>query len=306
MKKITIIIVTWNNQKDLLETLSSLRGINQSDFTLETIVVDNASSDNSVFETKNQFPDVKIIQNQENLGFAQGNNIGIAAALENKSDYLLLLNNDTLVEKNFLQKLFQTAENDLSLGLISPKIYFARGYEFHRDRYAEKDRGKVIWYAGGKIDWNNIICSHRGVDEVDIGQYNKGEITDFATGCCVLIRKELVLKIGILDKKYFMYFEDVDYSVRAKKIDYRVFYESKSIIWHKNAASSGKPGSPLHNYYLTRNRLYFGMKYAGNRTKTALFKDAFHLFKRNLPGERKGIIDFFLNRYDGRNFYGNY
>jgi len=297
MKKVSIIIVNWNNTKDLLATLSSLQHIKHDNFTIEAIVVDNASSDNSVTDVRKQFPGVKLIQNSKNEGFAQGNNFGLAYALQDKADYLLLLNNDTLADTDFLQELFQTAEGDLSLGLISPKIYFAKGYEFHQAQYQETEKGKVIWYAGGIIDWDNIICTHRGVDEVDHGQFDKGEITGFATGCCLFIRKELIAKIGLLDPKYFMYFEDVDYAVRAKKSGYRIFYEPKSIIWHKNAASSGKPGSPLHNYYLTRNRLYFGLKYASQRTKIALLKDALRLYKRNLPGERKGVIDFFLGRY---------
>lgn len=296
MKKISIVVVNWNGKNDSIALLNSLSTIEHQGFNLEIIVVDNHSTDGSQNELMSCFPSVKILLNSENLGFAQGNNLGIILALKNNSDYVLLLNNDTLTDKNFLQYLFETAEKDLSLGLISPKIYFAENYEYHKDRYKSGEKGKVIWYAGGIIDWKNIICSHRGVDLVDQKQYEQAELTDFSTGCAMLIKKELIEKIGLLDKKYYMYFEDVDYSVRAKKAGFRILYQSKSFIWHKNASSSGKPGSVFHNYYLARNRLYFGFKYASNHTKLALFKDSLRLYRRDLSGERKGIMDYYLCR----------
>lgn len=304
MKKITIIIVNWNNQKDLLECLDSLNKVVVKNYQLSTVIVDNASDDDSVTKVKSKYPDINLIVNSHNLGFAEGNNCGIKFAIGNKADYILLLNNDTIVDKNFLPPLLNSAENDLSLALISPKIYFSAGYEYHLDCYKNSEQGKVIWYAGGIIDWDNIICSHRGVDEVDKGQYDTAVTTDFNTGCCVLIRTNALTKIGLFNPKYYLYFEDVDLSIRAKKAGFRIFYEPKSFIWHKNASSSGKPGSALHNYYLTRNRLLFGFNYASPKTKMALLKNAFFLYKRNLPGERKGVFDFFLGRFGKGNING--
>jgi len=153
----------------------------------------------------------------------------------------------------------------------------------------------VIWYAGGIIDWDNILAKHRGIDEVDRGQYEETSETPFATGCCMLIRKEVVEKIGLLDEKYFLYFEDVDYSLRAKKAGFKIVYFPKAHLWHKNAASSGKPGSATHVYYQTRNRLYFGFKYASLSTKKSLFFDSLKMIMKNNL-HKKACLDYYLGR----------
>jgi len=299
MKTIAVIIVNWNGKDDTIECLSSINKLSydQKKYEIFPIVIDNGSQDNSVKIIKEKFSNIKILESSENLGFAAGNNLGIKYALLNNSDLFLLINNDTILDKNIISNLSDEIDNcENKEGIIAPKIYFAPGYEYHLERYKKNELGNVFWYAGGIIDWNNMICSHRGVDEVDIGQYNTKKETDFASGCCMLIKKEIVEKIGLFDKKYFMYLEDVDYCLRVKKAGYKIIYQPKAIIWHKNASSSGKPGSTLHNYYLTRNRLIFGMKYASLRTKLALIKESLRVFKRNLPGERQAVIDFFLGK----------
>ena len=192
-------------------------------------------------------------------------------------------------------------EKDRGIGILGPKIYFAPGFEFHKDRCKKEEQGKVIWYAGGKIDWKNVYCSHRGVDEVDQGQYGRQEETDFVSGCCMMIRKEVFEKIGLLDKKYFLYLEDVDFCIRAKRAGFRVVYTPKVHLWHKNAASSEKPGSKIHQYYQTRNRLYFGFRYAPLRSKLALFRESIKfILKNNI--KRKACFDF----YSGRFGYGEF
>lgn len=297
MKKVAIIILNWNGKKDTLECLSSIESLSKDNSELLTIVVDNASVDNSKEAIKNEFKEVTLLENKENSGFAKGNNIGFNHALKENADYILILNNDTLLEKNSLKYLLASMEEDKTIGMISPKIYFAPGFEFHQERYSQEERGKIIWYAGGKIDWNNMLCSHRGVDDVDKGQYDtKGE-TDFISGCCFLISKEVLEKVGTFDEKYFMYWEDVDLCLRVRKAGWKLIYEPKSIVWHKNARSSGRPGTEVNNYYLTRNRLLFGMRFAAFRTKFALCKEALQLLKRDLPGERRAILDFLLGRF---------
>lgn len=295
MVKAALIILHYKGEDDTKACLDSLRDSKMQNIDLSLIVVANNPSASLVSDMHTVYPEFTLIENKENVGFAEGNNIGIRKALELQCEYIVLLNNDTLVSPDIISKLVTHANSQDSIGLISPKIYFAKGYEYHRERYKEDERGKVIWYGGGKIDWQNVYASHDGVDEVDIGQYDKIRDTDFATGCCMLIKKSVVEKIGFFDRKYFLYFEDVDYSIRAKKNGFRVLYFPKACLWHKNASSSDKPGSSIHMYYQTRNRLYFGYKYAPFKTKKSLFFDSLRLYRKN-GITRKAVSDFYLGK----------
>ena len=169
------------------------------------------------------------------------------------------------------------------------------GSEFHKDRYKKAEIGRVIWYAGGTIDWKNMIASHRGVDEVDKGQYEKLEKTDFASGCCVMIKREVLVKIGLFDEKYFLYYEDNDLCQRAKIAGYEIYYQPNAILWHKNAGSTGGSGSILQDYYITRNRLLFGFKFAALKTKLSLVKESLGLMLNGRQWQKKGALDFYLN-----------
>lgn len=271
MKNIAIVIVNWNGKKDTLACLASLSKFKVKSLKFKVIVVDNGSTDGSVEGIRKKFPLVEVIENNENLGFTGGNNIGIHRALEDGADFVWLLNNDTYVDKNALQALVNEC-TDEHVGVVGSKIYFAPGHEFHKDRYNTAQLGKVLWYAGGLIDWNNMYASHRGVDEVDCGQYDKIDETAFVTGCSMLVKREVFEKIGLLDEKFFAYLEDLDFCLRAKQAGYKLLYAPKSVVWHKNAGSSSV-GSQLHQYYMTRNRLLIGMRYAPLRTKLALLKE---------------------------------
>jgi GT2 family glycosyltransferase len=298
MKKISIVIVNYKGQKDTVELLESLLKIEKSGHDLFTVVVDNFPGERiSLNEDKYKHINLKIIYNEENLGFSGGNNVGIKEALKDQSDYILLLNNDTIVKENFLQNLFDFAEKKPKAGLVVPKIYFAKGYEFHKNKYSEKDLGKVFWYAGGVMDWENVIGKHRGVDEVDHGQYDEVVQTDFASGCCVLIRRSVFEKIGFLDEKYFLYYEDSDFSQRAKKESFEIFYVPTSVIYHKNAGSSGGSGSKLQDYFITRNRLLFGNKYAPLRSRLALSREGIGLAFHGREWQKKGAMDYYLHRF---------
>src|SRR3989344_4915153 len=171
MKKVAIVILNYNGTRDTTECLESIGKLILEEIKLLTVVVDNGSTDSLQAISNFQFPisnfQFKLIKNGENLGFAEGNNVGINYAIGWGADYILLLNNDTAVDKNLINELITTALSDEKIGIVVPKIYFAKGYEFHKDRYKEKDLGKVIWYAGGNIDWQNVIGGHIGVDEGD-------------------------------------------------------------------------------------------------------------------------------------------
>lgn len=292
--KISVIILNYNGKKDTLECLESLTKYQISNIKYQIVVVDNGSTDDDVVVIRKKFPKVKIIENKENLGFAEGNNVGIRYTLEDDYDYILLLNNDTLVEKNLLAQLIKVIKSNKKIGLVSPKIYFAPGYEFHKDRYKKNEKGKVIWYAGGIIDWDNILVSHLGVDEVDKRQHGRVEETDFATGCCMLVRKEVFEKIDLFDKKYFLYWEDVDLCLRAKKAGFKIFYVPQAILWHKNASASGGAGGNLSVYYQTRNRMLFALKFAPLKSKIHVLKQGLkYLFSGNF-WQKKAVKDFFL------------
>lgn len=310
--KIFVIILNWNNKDLTLECLQSLQKIKvppKSQMFL--LVVDNGSTDESVREIqklkskmesdKSKFK-IILIENKKNLGYAEGNNVGMRYALGKRADYLLVVNNDIKVDENFLVQLIEVAEKEKKTGLFSPKIFFASGYEFHKKRYQKEERGKVIWYAGGMIDWDNILSSHRGVDEVDKSQYDSGVETDYASGSCMLIKREVLEKIGLLDKKFFMYWEDADLSQRAKRVGWRVLYVPQAKIWHKVAASSAI-GSSLNDYYLTRNRLLFGLRYARLRTRFALFRDSIKILLKGRVWEKIGVRDFYLMKF-GKGSYG--
>lgn len=271
-------------------------------FELTTIVVDNASTDNSVILIKKAFPKIKLIQNQENLGFAEGNNVGIRYALNNGADYIVLLNNDAIISENLIDELLKAAEEKKEAGIFAPKIYFAPGFEFHKERYKKEQRGKVIWYAGGIIDWQNILASHRGVNEVDIGQYEAVQETDFATGCCLMVKREVLKKIGFLDKKYFLYYEDTDFCQRTKLAGYKVLFIPKAILWHLNAGSSGGSGSIIHQYYQARNRFLFGFKYGTAKTKLLLVKEMVKSLILKDRIKKEAVRDFIFGKFGKKTF----
>jgi len=297
--KVSIIIVNWNRRKDTLECLSALSKCSHSGIEVQIIVVDNASTDGSVeaikaFDIKDF--DLNLIKNPKNLGFAKPNNQGIQAAYTWGADFVLLVNNDLFVSEDLIENLVLIAKEHPRVGAISPKIYFSKGFEFHKDRYKKTDRGRVIWYAGGDIDWDNVIGSNHGVDDVDEGQYEKTDETDFATGACMLLRTEALRKVGLLNERYFMYLEDGDISVRLKRVGWGVLYTPKAQAWHKVAQSSGI-GSELNDYFITRNRLYFGLKFAPLRAKFALIREAVKILFSGRTWQKRGVRDFFLLRF---------
>lgn len=292
--QVVVIILSWNRKKDTLETIKSLSSANTDGFKLEIMVVDNGSTDGSVEVLEKLGTRIKLIKNQVNLGFAEGNNVGIRDALARRFDYIALLNDDTVVDKDLVRNILREHQRYPKAGAISPKIYFAKGFEFH-DRYKAADLGKVIWYAGGDIDWANVYGSNHGVDEVDNGQFNKVKEVDFATGCFVMYKPKAMKEAGLYDKRYFAYLEDADHAQRLKKAGWQVLYSPKGFLWHKVAQSSGI-GSELNDYFLTRNRLIFGFKYASLRAKFALFRESIKLLFKGRKWQRIGIRDFYLRK----------
>lgn len=298
MTSIAIIVLNWKQPKLTLETIDSILKIKANSFKYKIFLVDNASPDDSVKifkDTYSKNKQIEIIQTGANLGYV-GNNVGIKKALKDNFDRILLINNDVLVDPLFLQELISETKNGYDL--LGPKIYFAPHFEYHKDRYSKEEIGNVIWSAGGQMDWDNIYGSNIGVDEVDHGQ--RDQITtnlDFLTGCCLLISSKVFKKIGLLDEKFFMYLEDVDFCQRAKQAGFKLAYIPKSKIWHVNSGSS-KSGGDLHDYFITRNRLLFGFRYAKAKTKFALFRESirFLVNPSTSSWKKKAVVDFYFKK----------
>lgn len=295
--KVSLIILTTNALEMTKTQLIDIAELKTGGVNAECLVVDNGSHDGTEENLKNyKLPnmDYKFIETGANLGFAGGNNVGIKDALMRGFDYMILLNNDLILPKDFMEKMVNFMEENRDVGIASPKMYFAKGYEFHKDRYQKKDLGHVIWYAGGIIDKKNAYSSHLGVDEVDKGQYEEVQDTDFANGAALIIRRAVFEKVGLMNSPYFLYWEDADFCQTANKAGFRVVYFPGTHLWHKVSSSTGGSGSPTNDYFLTRNRLYFAKRHLPLRTKFAVFRDTVRLAFTGRPWQKKGAIDALL------------
>lgn len=240
--RVVIILVNWNGRQITLDCLASLRVIAYPNHC--TLVVDNASADGSVEAIRSAFPEVEVLALQENRRFAGGMNAGIRHALSDKADMILLMNNDTVVDRGFLGPMVDQLRSNPSTGMVVPKIYY----------HDPPDR---IWFAGGVISFWTGTMRHIGIREVDAGQYDAPGPTDYATGCCILTTRELVERIGTLDESFYMYSEDADWSMRARHAGYQIIYEPRAMIWHKLSVSTGGHLS----WYKMKNKFVGNMRF---------------------------------------------
>lgn len=317
--KVFIIILNWNNWADTKECLKSLE--NNDYPNCEVVVVDNGSDEKLQITNA----EIKVIYNKENLGFSGGNNVGIEYALKNNADYVLLLNNDTIVSDDFLEKLVSTGEADEKIGFLGPKIYFlchavpdtvskacqAPTLASRQGRsLAEK-----IWFAGGEINWLYNKGTMRGCGEIDNGQYNSPTLqeTEYITGCCLLAKREALEKIGLMPDEYFLYYEDADWSLRARRAGFKTVFVPAAKIWHK-CSKSAVEGSPSYIYYHSRNGLILAQKFAPWFVLPFVHLDAFWRVIKQLiklaffPKKRawaknilSGIKDFYLGKRGKQN-----
>ena len=225
--KVSIIILNWNSLEDTSKCLESLKEIKYANF--EIILVDNASDGNEVDILNEKYGDmIEIIQNKENLGFARGCNVGMRYVMERGTDYILLLNNDTLVDPEFLDELVRVAESDPEIGITGPKMYYM-------------DYPDVFWSAGGRI---NMYLGHwqRGEGKKDKGQFDKKETVDFIAGACMLIKRDIIERIGFLPEDYFLQWDDIDYCTAVRRNGFKCVYVPKAKIWHRVSASFDSEG----------------------------------------------------------------
>jgi hypothetical protein len=252
--------VVYNNYDVLADFMKSLKDQINENFHL---YIADASSQKKRIE----YPGVPYtVIPCKNLGYAHGINLGLKAALKAGYTKFCVINDDVFFEKNLLSEM-EFAFTRHPSSLFGGLIYYARGHEYHKKRYADDELGQVIWYGGGVVDWNHALTHHRGVDEVDLGQDHLEEKTEFITGCMMCFDKSVIDTIGFWDEDYFLYYEDADYCERAKQKKLSLFYVPTLRIWHKNAQSTDGAGSKIHVRYQEKSQVRYALKYAPLRTK---------------------------------------
>lgn len=286
-ERVCIVLVNYNGTTDTIECIKSIRNISYLNYKI--IVVDNASEKKQC-EELNQFcktqNDVVVIALDENVGFAGGNNVGIKRAIKEDAEYVILLNNDTLVDKNFIEPLVKALKENENVGASVSKIY----YESEREK---------IWYAGGSFNRKTARIEHIGYGKLDNEfEDNGNKNVTFATGCCLCISRRSIKKIGLLEEKYFLYEEDTDYGLRIINSGYIIKYVANSIIYHKVSSSTQKI-SGLITYYMVRNKLYIIDQFIEKRYRgLAKMYSLCIFFKRGMQGEMnikyifKGLKDY--------------
>lgn len=300
LKKVALVTVNFGDPKDTLELLETVKTLNTKDLEFRMFVVDKTPGMWIGDRIPKDFPNIELIQAGCDKGFTGGYNHGMRYAAAWGADYIAIINNDTLIGDPLILKKFIEVLDENRDSVVSPKIYFAKGYEF-KDRYALKDLGHVIWYAGGSFDWANVRSIHRGIDEVDEGKYDAVIKTGFITGCCFMVRRHTLERVGYFDEDLFAYFDDNDWQQRILKNGGTLFYHGGTHIYHKVSQTMGI-GSEQTDYLLTRNRLYFTFKYAGFRTRFAVAREAIRQLISGRPAQKKGILDF-LNGIKGHSPY---
>ena len=252
--ELSIITVNYNGLKDTCALIDSIP-FNED---MEVIVVDNGSKEDEASILQERYPYIKAIRSDKNLGFAGGNNLGMKTA---RGKYLYLINNDTIFKDFNPQVLIHRLESSQTIAMVCPKIRFAWG-------------NNPIQFAG-YTPLSTITVRNKaiGFGEEDKGQYDTPYSTPYAHGAAMMLKREVIDKVGLMPECYFLYYEELDWSMMITRAGYEIWYEPTSTIYHKESQSTGQ-NSPLRTYYITRNRLL--------------------LVKRNWTGVSKYLSDFYL------------
>lgn len=257
LMKIVIILLNWNGKRDTLECLSSLQKVTYPHFT--PIVIDNGSTDDSVSVIRETFPEIPLFETKANLGFAGGNNVGIEWALRKKAEWILLLNNDTIVAPDFLSAFLQTAEQ-----IPDAKIFGAKIYRYHDP--------KRIDHLGGF--WNPHIAEFesKAMGILDDGSsFEKPEPVDYVCGAALWMHRSVPETIGLLEPKFFLFWEESDFCFRAKRAGFLTYTAPQAKVWHK-VSSSFSGGKPHTHYFWWRSRLLWLERNCSAEEKRALYR----------------------------------
>jgi GT2 family glycosyltransferase len=274
--QISIITINYNG---LANTCALIETIPFNDYPLEVIVVDNASSEDEATLIEQRYPQVKVIRSKENLGFAGGNNLGIKAAL---GRYLFFINNDTILkpQTSDLKHLIERLESDTKIGMVCPKIRFAWD-------------SCPIQFAGytplSRITLRNKAI---GYGEEDLGQYDNAHSTPYAHGAAMMVKREAIERAGLMPECYFLYYEELDWSMMIRRAGYEIWYEPTCTIYHKESQSTGRD-SALRTYFITRNRLMFAKRNQQGATKFLTY-----IYLIALVASKDILKQTFRGRYD--------
>lgn len=250
-EKVAVVILNWNGKQDSLNCIRSVRALEYGN--IEIIVVDNGSIDGSVDAIHAFYPGVRLIATGKNLGYAGGNNVGMREALAHGANFVLVLNNDATVSPNLIDCFLSASAKEPLAAAFSAKIYY-------------QSRPDIIWYAGARWMQRLGRFVHLGHGEQDDGlTYNNLEETDYASGCALFTSARVIKRVGLLDEKYFLMFEEADWCYRARSLGYKIFFVPEAKVWHKVSTSFGGESSPLANYFLFRNRLLWSFRHLGVR-----------------------------------------
>ncbi len=233
--RLSIITINFNGLKDTCELIESI----PFNSNMEVIVVDNASKEDEASTISEKYPHVKVIRSPRNLGFAGGNNLGIKEA---KGKYILLINNDTYFKEYNIAPLIERLESSDKIGIVCPKLRFAWGHN-------------PIQFAGyTPLSPITVRNQAIGFDEEDKGQYDIPHPTPYAHGAAILIKREAINKVGLMPECFFLYYEELDWSMMFTRAGYEIWYDPACTVYHKESQTTGQ-NSPLRTYYITRNRL---------------------------------------------------
>lgn len=238
LPRVSIVLLNCNRNDDTLECIRSLK---QTGDKFNIILVDNGSQPTPENLYKRAFPDVVFLRNEQNLGTPIGNNVGIRYALKRDADYVMMLNNDTVVRECFLSPLLRVMEEDPTIGVAGGKVYF----------YSDPKR---IWFAGGKYSRITTRSAHIGILKLDHEVKDAIDEPDFISGCYALFRSSVLKKIGLLDEQFFAYMEDADLCLRIKQNGFRLRYVPEAVILHK-VSTTIKIDSPFYLYFNMRNKI---------------------------------------------------
>lgn len=257
LPEIFIVILNWNGKSDTLMCLNSLKSLQYYHYKI--IVVDNGSTDGSVSEIETSFPYLFIIETGQNLGYAEGNNVGIRYAIEHDADYILLLNNDTTVAPDLLDQLVLDAIQNPDVGILGATLFYM-------------DRPENIWFAGAKWNERSLVFENPYQDQKQPDCVDT--TTDYACGAALFFSADVAKAIGLLDPRFFLVFEESDWCFRAKRAGYSCKIVPNAHVWHKVGASFDGENSPLREYFDFRNRLLWA-------EKNLPPKDLFRLIKKS-------------------------
>lgn len=287
--QLAVILVNWNGTEDTINCIESINKSTFKDYVI--IVVDNGSDVAQLQKLIKCDFNITLIKTGENLGYTGGNNVGIDCALDKKAEYILLLNNDTYIATDALEKLMQSADSDKGIGILSPKIFF------HPDR-------NLIWSAGASFDNTTLIGYLTGYKEENNELYNQQSDVDYVSGCAMLIQSQVIKKVGKLCDDYFAVCEDIDFCFRVKNEGYRIRYEPSATVWHIESSSSGGSDAPQYAYYQTRNYFLFHNRWAQSLSQlfiSQLYYSAF-IIKRSflfaITGNYRGVLAIILGVKD--------